>query len=240
MIVETKELIGALKAAAMFASTDETRPHMNAVHLEAVDGKALRLVATDGHTLWCCEISARETSADPAPAAQPSWNVPLADVHALLKALRDGDGPESTVLLGAREVDGIPRGSAADHFPPYTQLMPAVTTTIPGKVIPEFATNYVARACEALAFYGKGLAPELPKTGSKHEKDMARAKRDQFLTPPVAWAISGEYDPALFYSPKFPAALCIVMPRKGESPEAASIDAFVTRVRSGGRKAKAA
>jgi hypothetical protein len=67
MLVKAQEFVGALKAAELFASEDETRPHLNCVNVEAA-GNTLRLVSTDGHTLWACEIAARETAADPSRA----------------------------------------------------------------------------------------------------------------------------------------------------------------------------
>jgi hypothetical protein len=232
--VTASELAGALKAAAMFACTDETRAHMNCVHVEAVGG-ALRLVASDGHTMWCCEVPAEDSASDPAPVHQTPWNVRLDDVDLIVRALKDAG--EVEVSVAKREICGESFPNASEDFVPYAVVLPYALEQAPGKNLPEFAADYVARACEALAAYGKGFAPEVPKKGSKHDKEAARTARDGFLSPAVAWRIGGALDPAIFYSPKFPAAFALVMPRRGDGG-APSIEAFFDRCRE--RKGRAA
>ncbi len=229
MFVIARELVGALKAAKLFASEDETRPVMNSVHVEAV-GSALRIVATDGHTLWCCEIPARESAADPPPLYQTPWNVGLDDVDAIVRALKDAG--EAEIWISKRIVAGVEYAQRDEHFARYQNVVPTLAAMKPGAILPEFAAEYVARCCEAFAFYGKGLAPELLKTGSKYEKETARAHRDLYLTPPIAWRHGADLDPAIFFSPKFPCAFAIVMPRKGEGKKDVIIELFVDRVRT--------
>lgn len=227
MLVSPREIAGALRASLLFASTDATRAHLNCIHVEAV-GSALRFVATDGHTLWCCEIPAEDSAEDPAPAHQTPWNMRLEDAT---KIARSADGRESKINLAKREVDGYAYDSAGDAFARYDVVLPAAFT--PGKILPEFAGCYVARCCEAFALYGKGFAPEVPKKGTKWEKEQARIARQAHVAPPIAWRVSGELDPALFFSPKFPNAFAIVMPRRGDGLKGATIvDDFLAKVRT--------
>jgi hypothetical protein len=235
--VMAREFIGALKAARLFASEDETRPVINAVHVEAV-GSALRLVSTDGHTLWCCEISARDSAADPPPAYQTPWNVSLDDVDRIVRALKDAG--EVELLLPQRKLAGVEYEQRSDDFAPYRAIVPATLDAKPTKDAPEFAAEYVARACEALALYGKGLAPAILKKGNKHDKERSRIEHDAFAQPPVSWRVDGKLDPAVVFSPKFPCAFAIVMPRRAMvDSTACSVEAFVERLRTDGRKVAA-
>lgn len=227
MLVMAKELVGALKAARLFACEDETRPVMNSVHLEAT-ATALRLVSTDGHTLWCCEVPARDTAVDPAPVHQTSWNMRLEDVDAIVKGFKDHG--EIELLLAPRTINGQAYPQRDEHFPIYANVIPAKAK--PGKLLPEFAASYTMRACEAFTHYSRGFAPELLAKGSKEEKKSARDQRALFMDPPIAWCVGGELDPALFYSPKFPCAFAIVRPRRGENLSVSIVDSFVNRVRS--------
>lgn len=239
MRVKASELAGALKAAAMFACTDATRQHIHCIHIEAV-GSALRLVATDGHTLWVCEVPAEDGAADPAPAHQAPWNLRLEDVDPILRALKAAV-VEVDVLLPKHEIAGTVYPSACEDYAPYLAVLMNSVMLPPGKVHPEFAADYVKRCCEALAAYGKGFAPEVPKTGTKHEKEMARAERESFISPPISWRISGELDPMIVFSPKFPAAFAVVMPRRGNGGDnAEDIAGFLQRVHDSGRKGRAA
>ncbi len=231
MFVKASELAGALKAARLFASQDGTRMHLCCVHIEAT-GSALRIVSTDGHTLWACEVPARDSAADPAPAHQTPWNIGLEDVDTITRALKASPG-EVEIFLPKHEVAGVVYPSASENFPPYSAVVPCLAAVVPGKFLPEFAAEYVARCCEAFAFYSKGFAPEVPKRGlSKHEKIKARTTADAFLSPPIAWRVGAALDPALFYSPKFPGAFAIVMPRRGEDSTAVVVESFVERVRT--------
>ncbi len=229
MFVMACELLGALKAARLFACEDETRTHMNSVHLEAAGTSALRLVATDGHTLWCCEIPARDSAADPAPAYQASWNMRLADVDAIVKGFKDHG--EVELLLSQRSINGQPYEQRDEHFPVYANVIPAIVKAKQGKLLPEFAASYTARACEALTHYSRGFAPALLAKGSKQEKQASRDQRAQFADPPIAWCVGAELDPAIFYSPKFPCAFAIIMPRRGENLTISIVESFVNRVR---------
>lgn len=174
MFVMAKEFVGALKAAALFASTDETRLHMNCVHVEAVGG-ALRFTATDGHTLWSCEIEASDAATDPAPLYQTPWNVGLADVPRIAASLKDCD--QVPLLLPSRTLNRVPYDQRAEDFARYCNVVPSLADAKPGKCLPEFAVEYIARCCEAFTIYGKGMAPPLLTTGNKHEKQLARATR---------------------------------------------------------------
>jgi hypothetical protein len=230
MFVMAREFVGALKASRLFACTDETRFHMNCIRVEAV-GSALRFTSTDGHTLWCCEVPARDSASDPAPIHQQSWNIALADVDAIAKALRDAVEVEVEILLPKCTINGVVYERRGEDFVKYTNVIPSVVDTRPGETLPEFAAAYVARCCEALALYGRAFAPEVPVKGSKYEKNKARAERALFVDPPIAWRHGGELDPALFYSPKFPAAVALVMPRRGDGNKSVSVESFVGRVR---------
>lgn len=214
MFVVGKELFGALRAARMFACEDETREGLNCVHLSAV-GSALRVVATDGHTLWCCEIDARETAADQTP-----WNVALDDVDRIVRELKDAGEVEVEISIAKRECLGTTGKQRTEHFPPYQDVIPRPK---PGGRPPEFALEYVARACEALRAYGKGLAPVVKKGRS----------RATFCSPDITWRVGDKpCDPAVFFSPKFPRALAIVMPRRGDDTAGVSLEAFIDRMLS--------
>lgn len=58
------------------------------------------------------------------------------------------------------------------------------------------------------------------------------------MSPAIAWRVGEALDPAVFYSPKFPRAFAIVMPRKGEESTAVIVEDYIERVR--GMKPKAA
>lgn len=229
MIVKASEFVGALKAARLFACTDTTRMHMCCIHVEAV-ANALRFVSTDGHTLWCCEVPAQEFAADPAPAEQVSWNIRLEDVDAIARQLKELR--EVGVVLSKHQIEMTVYPSACEEFTRYAYVVPNVAAMKPGKAIPEFAASYVARCCEALALYGKGFAPEIPTKGTKQEKQSARTQRDQYVDPPIAWRTAGEYDPAIVWSPKFPAAFALVMPRRGQEISGVAVASFIERVRT--------
>lgn len=229
MFVIAREFVGALKAARLFASEDVTRPVLNCVQVEAT-GSALRIVSTDGHTLWCCEVPARDSAADPAPAYQTPWNISLKDVDSIAKSLKDS--AEVEILLPKRTVAGVEYAQRVDQGVLYRAVVPCIAAMTTGKVLPEFAAEYVARCCSALTHYSKGFAPGLLKKGSKLEKEKARVGHDAFLSPPIAWRSAGELDPAIFYSPKFPSAFAIVMPRRGGGGTTAEVESFVERVRT--------
>jgi len=230
VLVQTRELVGALKAARLFASTDATRPNLNCVHVEAVDN-ALRVTSTDGHTLWCAEIPAQ----DSAPAT--AWNANLADVDIIVRELARGGTIEAEISLVKRQVHDLVFEQVSENFPPYSAVIPALKACEPGRYLPEFAAEYVSRACEAFRLYARGFAPTVPKLGTRSEKQKARDRLNAHLAPPIAWRIGGALDPAIFYSPKFPCALAIVMPRRGEDSTATGIENFVARVRVSKRAA---
>lgn len=231
MRVKTKELLGAVRAAMLFASTDTTRPHLNAVRFEAWE-TTLRLISTDGHTLWCCEVAA--VSHD-APGPMAAWGLPLDDAEDLARYLKqlDSDDVEVRIAADMCSVNGSIWGTKSRDFPQYLAMLAGHSLT-PDKAVPEFAAGYVARACEAFALYSKGHAPEVPTTGSKSDKEVARDARRHAADPPVTWLTGGELDPALFYSPKFPAAFALVMPRRGDRRERAAVAGFLERLGAGG------
>lgn len=235
MRVSSSELLGALKAARLFASEDVTTPSKNCVHLE-VSTSALRIVATDGHTLWCCEISATDTPEDPPLAMAVAWDMPLSDVDELLRALVPG--VEVNVLLSKRTIESKVFGPSAGPFPPYQNVLAYSVPPKCSSTPPDLAPEYIVRACEAFKHYGKGFAPEVPKKGTREEKDAIRVARQGFLSPSVSWRTGGEMDPAFFFSPKFPVAFALVMPRRAYDRKATAFETFFDRVR--GNKSKAA
>lgn len=229
MFVKASEFVGALKAARLFASTDKTRMHMCCVHIEAV-GSALRIVATDGHTLWCCEVPAQDSASDPAPVHQTPWNLALESVDQIVKSLKDAG--EIEILLPKHQIAGVVYPSACEDFARYASVLPVIAQT-KSKAIPEFAASYIARCCEALGHYSKGFAPAVPAKGSKHEKQLARDERNLYIDPPVAWHVTGgEYDLVIVYSPKLPCAFALVMPRRGNGSTEVPVADFIDRARS--------
>jgi hypothetical protein len=233
MRVVGKEFIGALKAARLFVSEDPARESLHAVHLERTGG-TLRVVATDGHTLWCCEVYAKETVDDPPPANAREWNVLPSDVDAILKAmpLRSLGSLEIELSLEKHTVDGVEYAAGGERFCPYRNVIPALASQ--GEKVPEFSSAYFARACEALALYGTGLAPIVPKKGSKHEIEAARGEREWYTEPSIAWRAGGEHDPVFVYSPKFPCAFALIMPRRAFG---GGVGGFVNAVRLGTARA---
>ena len=232
MIVNAREFAGALKAARLFASSDETRPHLHCVHLAAIAPSAgaptLRIVATDGHTMWCCEVPARESSAD---IARPTpWNASIADVDQVIAMAKVAS--ELEVLVGAPAVGGTLFKQACERFSPYGAVLPAVVGDHPdaGK-LPELDPDYITRACKALALYGAGFAPPLLDRGTKQAKKDNRDARLRCMAPPVTWRSAGELDPVVVFSPRFPSAFALIMPRRGIESGAAGVQAFVERVR---------
>lgn len=178
----------------MFASQDETRTHMNCIHIEAT-GSALRFIATDGHTLFACEIDARDAAEDPAPLYQTPWNVSLDDADKIIRQL-NGFG-EISFSVSKRNVHGLEYAQQSEYFPKYENVVPQMPAyDAHGKVLPEFAAEYVARCCEAFVHYGKGLAPELPKKGKKDDLNKARAARLGYVEPSIAWRVAGVLDPS--------------------------------------------
>lgn len=123
----------AIEKALLFASDDETRPHMHGVKLEATLG-GLRCVATNGHIL------AVFVAGDARPGGQAVWDavVPYAQIETLAKWLKAAartnkraDVPVEVVLSG-REISfrgpagGMSVTTFVDApFPPYQQVIPA-------------------------------------------------------------------------------------------------------------------
>jgi hypothetical protein len=225
--VSGRELLGALRAARLFASEDETRPHLNCVRLEEVES-ALRLVATDGHTLWCSEIPAVSAS---APGA--AWNVPHADTKKIVADAAVYRYADIVLDLERRTINGgETHKQACEHFSPYQGVLPPVLPEAGGgRAIPDLDASYVTRTCEAFRHYGAGLAPPTLDRGTKAQKKESRDARRWYLSPSVTWRSFGDLEPVVFYSPKFPAAFAIVMPRRALGGE--SIAPFLERVRRG-------
>jgi DNA polymerase-3 subunit beta len=122
--VDGKTLAAAIKRVAHCMSNEETRYYLNGAYLHSQDG-ALRLVATNGHTLAWARLPVEST----VPEAWPGIIVPRQAVHDLAGLAADAGTPltlqanehrlkvslERTVYV-TRLVDGT--------FPDYERVIP--------------------------------------------------------------------------------------------------------------------
>lgn len=121
--VETAVLRDLLSKTVYAASTDETRPHLASVQLEAVGGRA-RMVATDGHRL-----SKSERDWKTGPELSPPILIPR---RAVLEIKRLIEGMDGNVDIGVHQGHLFVRAKEAvlsvkltdAVFPPYEQVIP--------------------------------------------------------------------------------------------------------------------
>lgn len=223
MIVNAKEFAGLLKAARAFASKDTTRAFLNCLRLEAVDN-ALRVVATDGHTLFCAEIAATDVDDNDASP----WHMSLEDADTLIK--RAKSYVTADLALTTHTAWGMtfrPRFKDDEaKFPPYTQVLPEsheLTSEASAGFLP-YSAAYIARAADAFATLGAALHG-----------------RTRLI--PVAWRETATKKdgckPLVVWSNAVPNAIAVIMPINGDLEEKQAA-AFVDRVRGVGAETKAA
>ncbi len=220
MRVNGKHFAGAVKATLLFVSTDETRPHLNAIRFEIQTpekGEAsLRLIATDGHRMFACEIAIHDVDPKKFAAVDPRGFLLARKDAALVVRAAAANGklyPDNMPLAFGLK-DGtfagvtVPRVEA--QFPPYAQVLPDLATMIanPGKVPPAASATYFAETCEAFNIYGAAIAVTEPK-----KKGKPATSPDQ-ANPSIVTLTSGEMDPIVFVSEALPRALAIVMPMR--------------------------
>jgi DNA polymerase III subunit beta len=123
-------LLGALIDRTLYAtSTDETRYHLNGVHIETIEGGRLRVVATDGHRLALADAT---PSAAVASVLTASVIVPRKGVAEIRRLCDDIEGTVEIglhenfllvrrpgLVLSARLIDA--------QFPNYQGVLPAHT-----------------------------------------------------------------------------------------------------------------
>lgn len=111
------KLIGAVHNAI---STDETRPHLNAMLLEW-EGTTVRAVSTDGHRLHLAEVKVDGEGS-------MSMLIPLSGVNLVRKLCEAGD----TLVIAQHGASAFFRSGTAElsvklvdaTFPPYRQVIP--------------------------------------------------------------------------------------------------------------------
>jgi len=118
-------------------STDETRAHLNSMLVEAVAGRVVTLVSTDGHRLAKVAIHAMAASTKPAQYLVP--RLAALQIAALAKGkggpvtLSVGRGPMSagnpTMLQASRGERTIAVRLVDAQFPPYGQVIPQESAT---------------------------------------------------------------------------------------------------------------
>jgi hypothetical protein len=124
----------ALSAVAPAASDDETRPHLNGVHVILTDALAIHVEATDGHMLARYRLLTGDYSNDHS-GGERGVIVPIDAVTALIKALRPFTGKRSVTAEVVLDLDArtatFPGGSVTWvqskglQFPPADQVIPA-------------------------------------------------------------------------------------------------------------------
>lgn len=121
----------ALSAAKVWASTDETRPHLHSVLVE-ISGSRVRFVATNGHGLFKMDVFGRESS------GSQQLLITRASIDAALGTLRPVKSAKksipvtlscdaSSVTAARLDVAGtlVPMRLAGEDFPPYLRVIPS-------------------------------------------------------------------------------------------------------------------
>ncbi len=115
-----------LRAVMAFASADETREHLNAVHFDAEAGA---VVATDGHTMIRCNSMAKGKGAFTVPLAalQLAAKVMTRKAHVLrVSRFKDDCAAvevfDTTNERSPKRVAGWTPGTV-DNFPPYDAVV---------------------------------------------------------------------------------------------------------------------
>jgi len=154
-------LFAALKSVAPFMSDDPTRPHLASVLVELRSAPpALRLVASDGHTL--ARVTVPVVGLERADAMPRGTLLAAADVKALIKALvhtRKTATQAVAITVAGRSIEvrvegATHRYTAMDaQFPPYEQVVPPLAPR--GTNAVGINPRYLARACDAIAALGR-------------------------------------------------------------------------------------
>ena len=170
--VNAAALLRALKACLKHASTDATRPHLNAVLVEA-SAERFRCCATDGHRLIRYDLPP-PSDAQPGTALLPRdvaerFATTLATTLKLtLKGLRAETFAELHVVDKLATLSGPGCSTTGDvsseTFPPYAQVIPEYAGSHEGadasgacRIDPSYLTDALA-ACAALPRGGRGTA----------------------------------------------------------------------------------
>lgn len=125
VVLKASTLASVLRAVAYASSSDDSRPHLNGISLEADPGKLIA-VCTDGHRLAF-------TSAEPERGALVSAILVPFKAFAMLKAAASSKDKDATVTLAVDAgrlhisvADADLTVSLADAaFPPYGKVIPA-------------------------------------------------------------------------------------------------------------------
>lgn len=177
----------------LFASKDETRPHLTQCHL---DVEAAKLVATDGHRLIVLPVEVDEHD-------HTGW-VSAEALEAARKAERKRRGTHATIAANgalATGADGtgptFPRRTQeeAGPFPPYQHVVGVPTT----RYVVDFAVNasYLAEAAKAMGSDSLRIRLFV---------DEPRDTTDPTLTTLNPIHVTNEHTA--------PGALCVVMPMR--------------------------
>ncbi len=118
------ELKRLFEKARFAISTEETRYYLNGIYFHAVEGRALRAVATDGHRL-----ARIETDLPDGAAGMPGIIVPRKAVSEVVKLLDKADAPVEISLSTVKirfAVNGVTLTSKLidGSFPDYNRVIP--------------------------------------------------------------------------------------------------------------------
>lgn len=154
MILDTKELKAALKAALLFASKDITRPHLCGAHFKLTADR-LTITSTDGHTLARVKIPARA-------GADAEFTVAREALERLIKVLpRAGNttltpqamvSPEGYVGVAHRHAGVLE--PLEGLFPNADKVIPAHGRDCLGAVPVGVDPKYLARVGKAASLLG--------------------------------------------------------------------------------------
>jgi DNA polymerase-3 subunit beta len=153
-------LLATLKSVSTFVSQDPTRLHQNSIAIELVNRTTLRMVATDGHTLAKADVNCTDSS-----GGMRQFLLQADDAAALIKSLAckkaDRDqivtlGVTKSKLAVTFAMTNMEFSPIDASFPPYEQAIPRYS----GDNAPTVGANpaYVARACDAIASFGRDAA----------------------------------------------------------------------------------
>ena len=141
-----------LKAAAIFAARDDIRFYLNGVLIESTPMQT-RIVATDGHALFCAKDDAKGDNVDSFVGIVPNdtikqilaWKAPYKDARVIFTTNDDPAGEHRAEWAGNTAVFKLIDGK----FPEYAKVVPSIVSGEASHFDPELLMR-CKKAVEAL------------------------------------------------------------------------------------------
>lgn len=158
-----------LRAALLFAPTNDIRHYLNGVLVDASPGRDDgRLVACDGHTMMVARLGADSIERQCSEEAEEPFSCIIPrDVVARIVATVG-----KSTLHAALRIDEhctLIHGGTSEQFTPLDGRYPDYLRVIPRQcsgVVAQFNADYVARCAKAAKIYGRRFSPAWEHNGS--------------------------------------------------------------------------